>query len=242
MVLLDRLWRRLTRSALPSTVHPGALLRLSAVAVLSHPILDTLNTYGVRWLMPFSGRWFYGDTLFIVDPWIWLVLAAGLLLAGRGRREAGARWGLGLAGVYVVLMAGMALAGRRLAAAELARLDPAPVGQLMVSPVPFDPFSRTVVARQGGVTRIARFRWLRRPHLDPASVRSFPAGPPDDPAFLAAAATVEGRRFLGWARFPWYRVEPRAGGAVVHLVDLRYTDRAGSGFGSVSIPVPVTPR
>jgi len=40
-----------------------------------------MNTYGIRLLMPFDERWFYGDTLFIIDPWIWLVLAAGVLLA-----------------------------------------------------------------------------------------------------------------------------------------------------------------
>ncbi len=40
-----------------------------------------MNTYGVRLLMPFDERWFYGDSLFIIDPWIWLVLAAGVLLA-----------------------------------------------------------------------------------------------------------------------------------------------------------------
>ena len=37
--------------------------------------MDVLNSYGVRLLMPFSGRWFYGDALYIVDPWLYL--AAG---------------------------------------------------------------------------------------------------------------------------------------------------------------------
>jgi hypothetical protein len=57
----------------------------------------------------------------------------------------------------------------------------------------------------------------------------------------AAAATTVGRRFLGWARFPWFQVEPRGDGTIVHLVDLRYADRPGTGFGTVSIPVPVRP-
>ena len=49
--------------------------------MLSHPFLDWLNNYGVRLLMPFSDRWFYGDTLFIVDPWLWLILGGGVMLA-----------------------------------------------------------------------------------------------------------------------------------------------------------------
>ena len=31
--------------------------------------------------MPFSDRWFYGDTLFIVDPWLWLILGGAVMLA-----------------------------------------------------------------------------------------------------------------------------------------------------------------
>jgi inner membrane protein len=66
---------------------PRAILALSFLSVLSHPALDWLNTYGVRLLMPFDGRWFYGDTLFIIDPWFWLLAAAGVVLA----RSHGAR-------------------------------------------------------------------------------------------------------------------------------------------------------
>ena len=36
--------------------------------------MDLLNSYGVRLLMPFSDRWFYGDALYIVDPFLYVVL------------------------------------------------------------------------------------------------------------------------------------------------------------------------
>jgi inner membrane protein len=35
----------------------------------------------MRWLMPLDGTWFYGDVLFILDPWIWLVLGGAAFLA-----------------------------------------------------------------------------------------------------------------------------------------------------------------
>ena len=57
--------------------------------MLSHPALDWLNTYGVRFLMPFDGAWFYGDALFIIDPWVWLLAATPVVLAhstSRGKR------------------------------------------------------------------------------------------------------------------------------------------------------------
>ena len=56
------------------------LLMLSAIGVATHPLLDWLNTYGIRLLMPFRGTWFYGDAVYIMDPWLWLILGTGWLL------------------------------------------------------------------------------------------------------------------------------------------------------------------
>ncbi len=72
--------------------HLRWIIALSFLAVCTHPLLDWMNTYGVRLLMPFDERWFYGDTLFIVDPWIWLTLAAGVLLARQGNNIESAFW------------------------------------------------------------------------------------------------------------------------------------------------------
>ena len=63
------------------SMKPAMLLGIAFLGVWSHPLLDLLNTYGVRLLMPFSGTWFYGDTLFIIDPWFWLLAGAGVVLA-----------------------------------------------------------------------------------------------------------------------------------------------------------------
>jgi inner membrane protein len=244
MLLLDRAVRRAGRAGLPSGVVPREILLLSAVSILTHPILDTLNTYGVRWLMPFSGQWFYGDTLFIVDPWMWLVLAMGLVVGGRGRKAARgfsdrgsrpARIALGVAAAYVVGMALLGPAARNIARRELeaggGRLD-----RLMVAPQLLTPLVRQVVAAEDDSYRLATFRWLGRPHIDPASERRFPRPRPDDPALAAARATSLGARFLLWARFPTVQVEPGpGGGSLIHLIDLRYADRAGAGFGAVTV-------
>jgi len=61
------------------------LLALSYLAIVTHPVLDWLNTYGMRFLMPFRGTWFYGDAVYIMDPWLWLILGCGWLI---GRRPA----------------------------------------------------------------------------------------------------------------------------------------------------------
>ena len=107
----------------------------------------------------------------------------------------------------------------------------------MVAPLPVTPLTRSVVALQGGAYRVGSFHWLGHPHVDMASLRTVPAARPDDPPVVAARGTTPGRRFLGWARFLTVQVEPNpAGGSLVHLIDLRYTDRPG-GFGSVTIPL-----
>ncbi len=50
------------------------LFLLSFIGCLTHPALDWLNVYGIRLLEPFSSQWFYGDTLFIIDVWLWALM------------------------------------------------------------------------------------------------------------------------------------------------------------------------
>jgi inner membrane protein len=83
---------------------PVVILALAFLGVLSHLFLDWLNTYGIRLLMPFDDRWFYGDTLFIIDPWFWLLAAAGVVLARSARPPALIGWSLlGVLSSLVVL-------------------------------------------------------------------------------------------------------------------------------------------
>jgi inner membrane protein len=80
------------------------LLALSALGVVSHPLLDWLNTYGVRLLMPFSDTWYYGDALFIADPWMWLSMASAVVLARSRTKPSMAAWlVLGAATSFIVL-------------------------------------------------------------------------------------------------------------------------------------------
>jgi inner membrane protein len=77
LLLIDRLRPDAQRKA-----NARWLLLLSAIGIWTHPALDWLNTYGMRWLMPFRPTWFYGDAVYIMDPWLWLILGTAFL-AGR---------------------------------------------------------------------------------------------------------------------------------------------------------------
>lgn len=90
LMLVDRVhgvWRGREPRA-----RPLPLFGLTSVAVASHPALDWLNTYGIRFLMPFDGTWYYGDALFIIDPYLWLLLGAPVVVASSASRLAACAW------------------------------------------------------------------------------------------------------------------------------------------------------
>jgi inner membrane protein len=77
----------------------GALLALAFAGTWSHLLLDWTNSYGVHPFWPLDNRWFYGDAVFIVEPWLWLVAIPPLLW---GARTTGGRTVLGLLGVGIL--------------------------------------------------------------------------------------------------------------------------------------------
>jgi inner membrane protein len=75
---IDRLWARVRRH--PPKVKFRGLLIASLIVSATHPLLDWTNNYGVRPLLPWSPRWFYGDLVFIIDPFMWVVLGGAAFL------------------------------------------------------------------------------------------------------------------------------------------------------------------
>ena len=69
------IWRRFSRQ------NPGAkprdhqlLIGLALAGVVLHLCMDFGNNYGVHPFWPLSSRWFYGDSIFIVEPLWWVIL------------------------------------------------------------------------------------------------------------------------------------------------------------------------
>jgi len=61
------------------------LLVLALMGTLSHILLDWTNSYGVHPFWPFDNRWYYGDAVFIVEPWLWVVAIPAVLYSRRSR-------------------------------------------------------------------------------------------------------------------------------------------------------------
>jgi len=220
----------------------GPLLALSALAVASHPLLDALNTYGVRWLMPFSDRWYYGDTLFIVDIWVWLVLAWGVLASRRRERRgvsawtAPARTALAIAAAYAI---GMFVLGR-IAATQVRtalRAEGIPVYRVLAAPLPLTPVDRDIVVDEGNQYLVGRMRVGGRLDTDGHWPKRNPDPVAADPEVTLAAATPAAQAFLRWARYPTYLVDRRGGLTVVHFIDLRYARQPDATFGTLAVPV-----
>ena len=59
----------------------GKTYAIALIAMTTHPVLDLLNPYGLRPFLPWSDKWYYGDLVFIFDPYLDAVLVLGLVSA-----------------------------------------------------------------------------------------------------------------------------------------------------------------
>jgi inner membrane protein len=205
-------------------VRPRQILLLSYVGVLLHVAMDLLNNYGVRLLMPFSQRWFYGDVLFIVDPWLWVTLGVGIWLARRWRSVKPARLSLFVAAAYVLAM----IAGARAARAEIVerwqQVEGRPPQAVMVGPVPVTPLRRQVIIDAGDRYETGEFTW------QPRNIRFDPDDVPknDTDAHIGAARNAPNiRAFLVWSRFPFWTFAPVPGGTLATVGDMRFSGGPG---------------
>src|SRR5205807_9664527 len=92
----------------PPKIRYRGLLIASLIAAATHPLMDWTNNYGVRPLLPWNGKWFYGDLVFIVDPYIWLALAGvAFLLTSNSRPKIGAWSILGIITTALIIAASL---------------------------------------------------------------------------------------------------------------------------------------
>lgn len=202
-------------------VHFGWLYALAFIGCLTHPALDWLNVYGVRFLEPFSSQWFYGDTLFIIDVWLWALMGFATWFSLRREKRGGewmktARVAIALSLVYI------GLNGVITKNWFLVESYDGPGSVRIASPVPFAFWEREVI-RIGrnwpnDPTEAAKVPYLQsedRPIADPALRCAWP-----QPAQLSED-NKELQAFLFWTRAPFAE---RAEDGSVLLRDARFYD------------------
>jgi inner membrane protein len=215
------------------------LVILSLIGVATHPALDWLNNYGLRWLMPMVDRWFYGDTLYIVDWVVWAALISGLV-AARRMDPGKLHWyrqptSISLAFIVTYISISFAMTQYAERVVLQTTLEDPP-HRLLASPVPFNPLERAMIFDYGGEYRFgtARFRPGLHFEWDEETV------PKGDPELLERARrTRDGGWFLRWSRFPYAVVDASGDGTQVQLADARYVreidDPGIRNFGLISL-------
>ena len=220
--LLDR-WQlsrgKAFKSGLPMRV--PWLIALCYLGALTHPLLDMLTTYSVQLFSPFSNRWYHSDGLFIIDVWLWLLLAIAIGVSKR-REQHGREWrrvpqvaiGVILAYIGVNL-----LITQRANAAVHQWAGDRQVEALFASPPPVEFWKRGLVWREGHCYRRSRY--------DPASglsaVTDCQPTNMDDPLVREAIRRDPSlQKFLKWSILPQADVVREGCTARIAIGDARY--------------------
>ncbi len=181
---------------------------------LTHPALDWLNVYGIRLLEPFSSRWFYGDTLFIIDVWLWAGMGLALWWSLRQEKRGG-DWRsvgrIGATGAALYIAAQGVLTG----VTEGNATGENPIA----SPPPGLSWQRETITGANGLYQI-----------DTRPVGDVPLDRCDFAALRATDPDV--RAFLFWSRTPFVE----AGSEGVMLRDARFYDPLAADRFAVRLP------
>jgi inner membrane protein len=221
-----------------------AAFPIAMVAVASHLILDLTNTYGVRLLLPFSGRWFHWDLTPIIDLIIWAVLLLGVAAPWFGRlvgseigerkREAGGGWA-----VAALLLLGAYDYGRSVAHDRAVALMDSRIYNGL-TPRRAGAFPEANPLLWDGLAELSN-AYVRVPidlrgRFHPESGDTFYKAE-RSPAVQAALRTEPFQRFLEFVQYPIWVTEPAPElehATRVSLVDLRFGTPSAPGFEAVA--------
>ncbi|MEN3973246.1 metal-dependent hydrolase [Sphingomicrobium sp. XHP0235] len=228
LMLLYNRWRPSKQE-----VRPSWLLLLAFIGTLSHPALDWLNSYGIRLLAPFSDRWFAGDTLFIIDPWVWGLLVLGFTISQRWEKRGSRRYTIPAGIAFILISAYIAMNGFFTGVAEKQarelvgkqyRLEPQSV---VASPVPFEFWNREILWRGGNLYGFGAYEF---PDGVLLTGRAIPSDLGNE-QLRAARGRDDVDAFLFWSRMP---IVIEQDGRTL-LADQRYLDPRALGNFSVDL-------
>ena len=236
-VLIDLLGRQARPKPTAPPLNRKWLFLVCWIGVGGHLLLDYTNAYGMRPLLPFSGRWYAWDIMPILDLMLWLLLAAGLGIPALlrlvseevGARKTSYRRGAILALSGMVLLWGLRDFSHRRALAQLGSNNYGEESPLRYGAFPeFSPFHWKGVVETESAFHILEVNSLAST-LD-AERAEVLRKPEASPAIDVALKTHLGQVFMNFARFPWTQVEEDQDGYQVDVRDLRFGAGSSGGF------------
>lgn len=205
------------------------LYLLSLIGCLSHPALDWLNVYGVRLLEPFSSRWFYGDTLYIIDVWLWMLLGFGVWHSRNHEKEKLSWERTGRIWMYLSLLY-IGFNGVITTTTSFAGESDRRVDEVISRPVLLKFWEREIIWREGRVWWFAQHDAFNNTRESKYAVRSICSRPAIE---RASQSTGEGRAFMLWSRAP---IAERGANGETVIRDARFYETNGGGRFEVTLP------
>jgi inner membrane protein len=203
----------------------GLLFLFAYIAGLSHILLDYTNNYGVRPFWPFWEKWYSWDIIFIVEPALYVILVAGLVLPVIFSRHEALPRGRRFAVVALFCVAGLYAVRdhehrRAVYALQQLRFKAEMPVRASAYPYYWNIFRWYAVAETKDFFASAdidsRTGELNRSELE------FVPKPPETAVTLAAKKCYLGRVYLDWAQYPLVTQTSSVNGWTVHFRDLRY--------------------
>ena len=221
-------------------VHKGWLLALAYIGCLSHPLFDWFNSYGIRLLEPFSSQWFYGDTLFIIDIWLWVALIAGVWVSLRRERKDASNWRapafVSFAAICAYIFANGLITGRAeqmMAKAVQQKHDLVPA-LVVANPVPVQFWKREMLWRDESHFGQGSYTAFTDLSVDD-TIGAHYMGAEDKSAF--EANVVSGSPLLFWSRMPVARIQNEGVQRTLKISDQRFADPLVGDRFTMSFPI-----
>jgi inner membrane protein len=243
MLWFDR-WQE-KRGKRPETrlaVHKGWLLALAYVGCLSHPLFDWFNSYGIRLLEPFSSQWFYGDTLFIIDIWLWAALICGVWVSLCRERNGGANWRVpalaSFAAICAYILANGLITGRaeQLTAQAVQKQHKIMPNLVVANPVPVQFWKREMLWRDDRHYGQGAYTPFNGARIDDV-VRAHYMGREDAKSF--ETHIVRGSPLLLWSRMPVAEIVGEGTERTLKVSDQRFSDPLVGDRFSMFFPIGV---
>ena len=199
----------------------GRLWLFAVLALLSHLLLDYTNNYGIRPFYPFNPHWYAGSIVFIIEPILFLMLLAGLVmpyLFALINSEVGARrppfrgtgWAtaalLGMVALWTWRLVEQQKAIQLATAIDLSATQPpgtpaVPILRITASPYPVNPYRWHLVIDTPDFYQLNTADTLAGALSVPSPDDVF-YKPPPTVAALAAKRSPLGEAYLDWSSYP----------------------------------------
>lgn len=225
--------------------HWRRLFALAAIGSLTHLMLDWMNMYGIRLLLPFDATWYSLSYVNVMDPWIWGVyglaifwpVISGLVSSEIGARRPGGRGIAIFALVFVTALIGVrAVLHNRAVALQQSRVyEGQPPRQVFAIPTALNPWKWRGIVETKAAFHVSDVNLLL--DFDPTTARVY-YKPERIPAQEQVFSNRTFQTLLDFSPAVYFRIIAAAdppGAVRVEAIDLRFGEGRSNRFRATAL-------